>query len=197
MLENPVTSRLWLEKDVQDLWELPGVEEAICHSGAYGGVNSKGQPIRKTFRFLGNCPLVLQQLRCRLSAEELKECVPLEGKETTLSQHYPDNMVLAILKGISDTVKHEQRRLPATTAFKVHAVTDVNAWQQVFQSAEHLQHLQRQQLCDSQLRPTLEDGGRAHRLGEDGEDPIESSTDYLEIPISPAAHSSRRSLVVQ
>lgn len=81
--------------------------------------------------------MVLQQLRRRLSPEELKECVPLEGKETTLSQHYPDEMVLAILKGISDTVKHDQCQLPDTSAFHVHVVTGVTAWQQVFQSAEH------------------------------------------------------------
>ena len=62
LIENPVTSRLWVEPLILKLSKLPGVSFSICHSGAYGAVNSKHQMIRKTFKFLGNCPHVLARL---------------------------------------------------------------------------------------------------------------------------------------
>ena len=40
LLENPATSRLWLEPLVLRLSRLPGVYAVVCHSGAYGGTNS-------------------------------------------------------------------------------------------------------------------------------------------------------------
>ena len=63
-----MTSRLWKEPSIQKLVDLDGVEEAICHSGAYGAVNSEGEMIHKTFKFLGNCPHVLAELRRKLSS---------------------------------------------------------------------------------------------------------------------------------
>eukprot|EP00435_Cladocopium_sp_Y103_P064558 s670_g26.t1 len=76
-----------------------------CDSGAYGGKNSKGDMIKKTFKFASNNPKLLQYLTKVLSAEERALCVPLEGKEVTLSQHYPYDLVTAILKGIKHVAK--------------------------------------------------------------------------------------------
>ena len=45
LLEDPLTSRIWLEADIQVLRELPDTQEGVCHAGAYGAVNSRGQPI--------------------------------------------------------------------------------------------------------------------------------------------------------
>jgi hypothetical protein len=100
LLENPATSRLWLEPLVLRLSRLPGVYAVVCHLGAYGGINSKGQMIKKSFKFLGNCPCVLERLTRKLDSEQLLQCVPLVGMETTLSQHYPDNMIKQIVQGI-------------------------------------------------------------------------------------------------
>lgn len=94
---------------VQQLRDLPGTEEAICHAGAYGATNSRGEPIRKAHRFLGNCPPVLRRLQRRLTAEEQKQCVPLEGRDTTLSAVYPPDMVKAILLGVRELAQQDDR----------------------------------------------------------------------------------------
>lgn len=91
LIENFLTSRLWLE--------------AACHAGAYGAVSRNGQPIRKAHRFLGNCPLVLERLQHKLTQEQQQACVPLEGKDTTLSGIYPPEMVSEILKGVRDLAR--------------------------------------------------------------------------------------------
>ena len=52
LIENPATSRLWLEADIQELLQMDGVYTVICHSGAYGGVNSQGQRIKKSYSLL-------------------------------------------------------------------------------------------------------------------------------------------------
>lgn len=78
LLTNSITSRVWLEPAVQKLLKRPGVFNVICHSGAS---NSNGQMIKKGFRFVGNCPEVLQRLQGRLFSDELKPCVPLQEEQ--------------------------------------------------------------------------------------------------------------------
>ena len=68
-------------------------------------MNSRGEPIKKSFTFVSNNPKILQFLNHVLSPQERARCTPLEGKEVTLSQHYPYNLVTAILKGIKSVAK--------------------------------------------------------------------------------------------
>ena len=140
LLENPVTSRLWLEPLILRLLRLPGVYAVVCHSGAYGATNSKGDMIKKGFKFLGNCPLVLDRLTRKLEPHLLRQCVPLEGKETTLSQHYPDNMIREILIGIKQTAAQQDPERffghQHKSNFQVMAVTtEPSDWAPVFESA--------------------------------------------------------------
>ena len=148
LLENPATSRLWLEPLVIKLLRLPGVYHVVCHSGAYGGTNSKGQMIKKSFKFLGNCPHVLERLSRKLDADQLQQCVPLVGKETTLSQHYPDDMVKQILLGIKQTAEqHDPLRfqIMSCTRFQVMAVNVTpQDWMPVFESAQRSFDMTRQ-----------------------------------------------------
>ena len=116
--------------------------------------------IRKTFTFLGNCPHVLAWLSHRLSPEQLQQCVPLEGKETTLSQHYPAEMVKQILLGIRQTAMElEPRRfMMPRTARSGHNVwvaqlNDNPAdWKPLFGSAQQTFDTTRQK---SYVLPTL------------------------------------------
>eukprot|EP00435_Cladocopium_sp_Y103_P043056 s176_g12.t1 len=120
LLENPVTSRLWVEPLILKLAKLPGVSFSICHSGAYGATNSKHQMIRKTFEFLGNC------------------------KETTLSQHYPDEMVKQILIGIKHTAMEldPQQFMNPSPLRSAHSVwvaqhnDNPEDWRPLFESAQ-------------------------------------------------------------
>ena len=105
LLENPTPSRLWEEESVKDMIHITGGYMVKCDSGAYGGVNSRGEPIKKSFTFVSNNPKILQFLNHVLSPQERARCTPLEGKEVTLSQHYPYNLVTAILKGIKSVAK--------------------------------------------------------------------------------------------
>ena len=144
LLENPVTSRLWLEPEVQHLLSLPGVTHVECHGGAYGQVDSEGNLIKKSFRFAGNCPGVLEKLCRKLSGEELLTCTPLEGKATSLSEEYPHKMVLEILKGIKETARGlDPERFVKRTfqAFPVQLEQDISKWNEVFKVIE--EHFQR------------------------------------------------------
>lgn len=108
LIENPLTSRLWLESSVQELMKLPGVYEVTCHAGAYGAVNSRGEMIRKGHRWLTNSEWLANQLQAKLTPEQQKQCVPLQGKETTLSQVYRPGSVKAILLGVRQTIQYHQ-----------------------------------------------------------------------------------------
>lgn len=80
LIENPERSRIWSEESVLEMLEYTNGQIVKCHSGAYGGKNSKGEPIKKTFQFASNNPMLLGFLTKKLSAEQLALCVPLEGK---------------------------------------------------------------------------------------------------------------------
>lgn len=124
--------------------QLPGVQQSECHGGAYGQVDSKGNLVRKGFRFVGNCPRVLEKLCRKLSADERSMCKPLEGKETTLSEEYPHDMVLEILKGIKLTAKEsdpERFSRKAFIALPVQLEQDLSKWTDVFKLVE--EHFQR------------------------------------------------------
>ena len=98
---------------------------------------------RKTFKFVGNCPHVLARLSRRLSTEQLQQCIKLEGKETTLSQHYPDAMVKQILLGIKQTAMEldPQRFMMPRTLRSGHNVwvaklnDNPEDWKPLFESA--------------------------------------------------------------
>lgn len=140
LIENPLKSRLWKEPAVTSMLEDTNGCLATCHSGAYGGVNSRGQMIR-SFQFGSNNKDILSYLVKKLSAEELEQCVPLEGKETTLSQEYPPDLVTSILKGIKYVAR--MRNPSRFQPKKVYAVfsqpsDDQQAWKEVIAQANRL-----------------------------------------------------------
>ncbi|CAJ1342740.1 unnamed protein product, partial [Effrenium voratum] len=108
LIENPDNSRLWAEPTIDELRQLTNAFEVKCHHGAYGATNSKGQLIRKTFRFLTNNQHMANALMRKLSPEALQQCVPLEGKEVTLSQEYSDGLVKEMLKAVRRTAQELQ-----------------------------------------------------------------------------------------
>ena len=105
LIENPQSSRLWTQQCVENMIAYTGGQAVTCHAGAYGGTNSKGQLIKKTYQFVSNNSLLLEFLCKKLDPLQLQQCVPLEGKEVTLSQHYPEGLVHAILKGIKKVAR--------------------------------------------------------------------------------------------
>ena len=74
----------------------------------------------------------MNHLQRVLSAEELRECVALQGKETTLSQHYPPGLVTEILIGVRELAqKHNPDRFQqCRTTWTVHAAfkNDLKIW---------------------------------------------------------------------
>lgn len=105
LIENPEPSRIWSEESVLNMLNYTNGHIVKCHSGAYGGKNSKGELIKKTFQFASNNLTILEFLTRKLDSDQLSQCVPLEGKEVTLSQHYPEGLVHAILKGIKKVAR--------------------------------------------------------------------------------------------
>ena len=121
------------------LMKTPGVCVVDCHAGAYGAVNSKGQMIRKGHRWITNSSLLASRLQRRLTPDQLRQCVPLEGKETTLSQTYCPDLVKEILLGVRDTARlHDPHRFDNHN-HKVFAVAirhDYDTWQEALQMAD-------------------------------------------------------------
>ena len=142
LIENPETSRLWKEPAMRRLLARPSTRTTTCHAGAYGAVNSKGNMIKKPHTFWGNCPKILEQLGDKLNAEECKLCEPLQGRETTLSQHYCQGMVDAILLGLHQTAAEQDPMRPHSYATYAIDSNEVNqsleAWQELFDKAEQL-----------------------------------------------------------
>ena len=98
--------------------------------------------IKKPHTFWGNCPKILEQLGDKLNAEECKLCEPLQGRETTLSQHYCQGMVDAILLGLHQTAAEQdpmRSHSYATYAIDSNEVNQsLEAWQELFDKAEQL-----------------------------------------------------------
>ena len=138
LIENPLTSRLWQEECIQQISQLPNVETAVCHGGAYGMTNSKHQLVKKSFRFMGNCEPILRRLRKKLDAELLKQCVPIEGSETTATQVYPPEMVKAIILGARELAKQHDpdRFVPQRfVSYAVEVDRSDQTWRPILQEA--------------------------------------------------------------
>ena len=95
----PQTSRIWQVDRIRDFMRQAGVQVTTAHSGAYGGVNSRAQPIRKPFTFMGNLPNMKDFLDDKLTAEQRASCVPTQGAETTRSQEKSHFSSCANLRG--------------------------------------------------------------------------------------------------
>ena len=81
----------------------------------------------------------MNHLQRVLSAEELRECVALQGKETTLSQHYPPGLVTEIIGVRELAQKHNPDRFQqCRTTWTVHAAfkNDPEDWKDVFRLAQ-------------------------------------------------------------
>ena len=141
LLENPLTSRLWQEEAVQSMLHDTGAFFVTCHSGAYGAKNTKGQMIKKTFQFASNNKDILHYLSDKLTAEELKQCVPLEGKDVTQSQEYPQRLITSILQGVRYVAKlHNPTRFSIKKVYAAFSQpdTDQEKWQDVIARARLL-----------------------------------------------------------
>ena len=100
ILENPQGSALWREYRVSQKLNANNATAVVAESGAFGGTNTRGDPILKRYQFASNHEWLVEPLAKRLTPEERQLCVPLEGRETTASQVYPDRLAHAILRGI-------------------------------------------------------------------------------------------------
>ena len=144
LIENPEKSRLWEEPWVLNLIQSTNGMTVTCHSGAYGATGSKGNLIRKTFKFASNSKEILALLQDKLSPDQLLLCKPLEGKEVALSQNYPEKLVRAILKGLKTVAKlrHPTRFKPyAAFASYTMPSEDRDAWGKVLDEAsDHLEN---------------------------------------------------------
>ena len=95
LFENPAPSRIWELPELQELATRDDVYLVQCHSGACGGCNSRGEPIRKLYQWLTNSSEVATALSGKMTPEELGNCVPLIGKEVRRSARYSQKLCRA------------------------------------------------------------------------------------------------------
>ena len=100
------------------------------HSGAYGGVNSQGLMIKKTFQWMTNSRDIADAVSRKLDETQLQYCTPLQGADVRQSAVYPANLVKAILRAIK---QEAQRRAPTRflvpkQVFHQEPVRDPESW---------------------------------------------------------------------
>ncbi|CAJ1340013.1 unnamed protein product, partial [Effrenium voratum] len=138
-MENPKRSRFWEEKAVKELISMGNMILVDCDAGAFGGKDLDGYDIIKTYRFLTNSQDIADRVNKRLNQAKRQECRPLEGKNVTFSQVYPDKLVDAIMKGLQAEAR---RRAP--TRFDTHEVMvaepveDFTAWGQILEEVRKI-----------------------------------------------------------
>ena len=141
IIESPVPSRLWEQECVVKTLEKTGAHTSDCHSGAYGGRDSQGNPIIKSFRFASNNKVLIEMLGQKLTQEQKQLCKPLEGKEVTNSQVYPEGLVTAILKGVKKVAQaRNPSRFQPKRVFAAYSlpVDDQHLWGTLLDSASDM-----------------------------------------------------------
>ena len=140
LLENPQASRIWELPEIQRLSMRDDVFLVQGHAGAYGGVNSKGDLIKKTFQWLTNSKEIADAVSRKLSPQELESCVPLQGKEVRLSARYPTRLCQAILRAtrVEARRKCPQRFLVLNEVFYQEPVQDPAAWMDALRETQRV-----------------------------------------------------------
>lgn len=140
IMENPDRSRIWDLPEIQELINRDDVYVVRGHSGAYGGTNSNGDPIKKTYQWITNSKELADAVSRKLTQEQLQECVPLIGKEVGLSAHYPTKLCQAILRAIRYEAKKKwpHRFLKTNQVYYQEPVQDPAAWGEVLQMTKRI-----------------------------------------------------------
>ena len=101
-----------------------------CHSGAYGGCNSRGEPIRKLYQWITNSLELAEALSKKMTPEQLAYCVPLIGKEVRNSARYPEKLCRAILKALKAEARKRwpQRFIRPNEVLYEEPMQDPAAW---------------------------------------------------------------------
>jgi hypothetical protein len=140
LMENPPGSRFCELPEVQELMIRDDVYLVRGHSGAYGGTNSHGEPIKKTYQCLTNSKELADAVSWKLDQDQLQECVPLIGKEVGLSATYPTKLCQAILRAIRFEAKKRcpQRFLKIHEIYYQEPVQDPAACAEVLQDTRNI-----------------------------------------------------------
>ena len=140
LMENPQGSRFWELPEVQELMVRDDVYLVRGHSGAYGGTNSNGDPIKKTYQWLTNSKELADAVSRKLDQDQLRECVPLVGEEVGLSATYPTRLCQAILRAIRSEAKKRcpQRFLKVHEIYYQEPVQDPAARGEILQDTKNI-----------------------------------------------------------
>ena len=110
------------------------------HVGAYGGTNSNGDPIKKTYQWLTNSKEIADAVSRKMTPDELLFCVPLQGKEVRRSAQYPTKLCQAILRAARVEARRRwpHRFLTAHEIFYQEPVQDPAAWIEALRQTKHI-----------------------------------------------------------
>ena len=165
IVEKPAGSRLWSHEVFRVLADLPGANMTKCHLGAYGAETLSSEPIRKPVQLLSNLPGLNDTLANKLSATDLLYCKPLQGKEVTRSQIYPDAFVRQLLLQVRGWIQQQQPLRFGT--FEVLAAArptlEPAAWDEVFEQvgksfasgARFKWYIHQRNVASTSISPTL------------------------------------------
>lgn len=126
---------------------------------AYGGCDSKGNLILKTYQWLTNSEEIAHALSKKLTKEEQEYCTPLQGKEVRASARYPVNMCRAILRALKVEARRRwpQRFIKSHEVLYQEPVQDPAAW------ADVLREIRRIFDTTTSKTLTLSDGDAVHQ----------------------------------
>ena len=103
--EHPRLARSWDQKPVKDILKLPNVGTTVCDQCAYGLVSKtdggEAIPAQKPTMWMSNSPAMLSELSLRCDRSHDHQHL-VEGRAKP-AENYPIDLVLAIVRGMSQT----------------------------------------------------------------------------------------------
>ena len=112
VFEHPLTSRAWLDQEMQKLINNEQVKMVATDQCYFGLCSPSGKLHKKPTGFLTSCEEIVQELDHRCNGEHEHEHVigKVQGvNRSRLAQHYPNKLVDAILRGFRKNKKVESK----------------------------------------------------------------------------------------
>ena len=109
LFEHPLRASSWDDSWMVNLMKHKKVHVGHCHQCQYGAtaLDSSGvrHPVLKPTKWMSSSPHVIQRLTAKCSRDH--DHLPLQGKNLAEAAFYPQELILAILRGIRDTYDAE------------------------------------------------------------------------------------------
>ena len=110
LFEHPWTATSWENEQVQEIWDLHGVQRVkgdMCQFGMVQHEGGEEVSVKKPTGFMSNSPKICERLR-KLCPGKHKH-ISLTGGRAKIAEIYPDALCSEILKGVIEQMRIDGR----------------------------------------------------------------------------------------